>query len=65
MEENVEEQIYVVSIKAGLLGINNAIIICKMNTGKLILVGFAREGVIKQHTCEKAMDKIEERCNAK
>lgn len=65
LEENKEEQIYVVSIKAGLWGINNALIVCKLELNKLCLAGYAREGIIKQNTTEKAMDMIKEICNEK
>lgn len=58
LEENIDEKIYVVSIKAGKLGVNNAVIVCKLSAKHLYLVGYAREGLLKQNTCIKAMKKI-------
>lgn len=63
LEENIDDKIYVVSIKAGILDVNNAIIVCKLFSSKMYLIGYAREGLIKQHTCTKAMNKIEDMIN--
>ena len=55
IEEDVENNIYIVNIKHFL---NNAIILIELKDNKINLVAFAREGLIKQHTAQKASLKI-------
>ena len=59
LKEDFENNVYVVSIQSGFFGSNNAIVICKLCSGTLNMFAFAREGLIKQDTCRKALDKIE------
>lgn len=60
LKEDFENRIYVVSVKSGTFGGNNAIVICELEDGALRMISFAKEGLINQNTCTKAMDKIEE-----
>lgn len=59
LKEDIENEVYVVSIKSGFLKCNNAIVVCGLEKDNLRMISFAREGVIKQNTCKKAMDTIE------
>ncbi|MDY5496390.1 MAG: hypothetical protein SPF99_00185 [Anaerobutyricum sp.] len=60
LKEDMDNMIYVVSVKAGIFNKNHAVIICGLENGKVTMIAFAREGLVKQNTCKKAMDKIEE-----
>ena len=59
LEEDFEKQIYVIAIEAGIANMNTAIIaIQRIDSNKLSILGYAKEGLIKQHTAEKAILKI-------
>lgn len=56
--EDLDNNIYVLSVKAGFADKNNAVIMCQLNDDSLLLLGYAKEGLINQHTSEKAVDKV-------
>ena len=43
---------------AGLLNMNFAVITAKMEYNKLCISAYAKEGLINQHTCQKALNMI-------
>ena len=61
LDEDFDLNSYVVSISSGFAGMNNAIVAIQLLDNKLDMLGYAPEGLIKQNTVKKAMDKIENR----
>ena len=55
IEELPEENIYIVSVK---ILFNPATAAIEVKDGQINIVAAAREGLIKQHTAKKAVDKI-------
>lgn len=60
LEENETDGVYVVRIPAGFLGMNAAIVAVGPGEDGLYAAGYAREGLIRQGTCRKALAKLEE-----
>ena len=56
LDEDFEKQIYTINIMSGFANQNTATIAIKLIGNKLELAGYAREGIIKQHTVEKAVE---------
>ena len=56
LDEDFEKQIYTINIMSGFANQNTATIAIKLAGNKLELAGYAREGIIKQHTVEKAVE---------
>jgi len=61
LEEDFELNSYIVSVPAGIADMNNAIIAIQLTKNELYICGYAPEGLIKQHTAKKAIEKIEKR----
>lgn len=61
LDEDFDLKSYVVSIPSGFADMNNAIVAIQLQEKELYMLGYAPEGIIKQHTVKKAMDKIEKR----
>ena len=59
LKENLEEEYYIGTTRAGIGNKNTAYIINKKNKKILDVCCYAREGLIKQHTARKAIDKFE------
>ena len=45
-------------IRGGFLSMNPALVICSIAEGQVWVAVYAKEGLIKQHTAEKLLDKI-------
>lgn len=58
LEENKKENYYLVSVGGGLLNLNPAICIVKLDKGIMNIIGYAKEGLINQSTAKKAVDRI-------
>jgi hypothetical protein len=58
LEESFEDSYYVVSVPAGFANKNSAIVLVLWNNNGLTLFSYAREGIINQHTADKAIDKV-------
>ena len=58
LEENKKENYYLISVGGGLLNLNPAICIVKLDKGIVNIIGYAKEGLIKQNTAKKAVDRI-------
>lgn len=58
LEEDFENKIYVISIAAGVADRNAAVVAVRLSGDSLDFAGYAREGLIKQHTAEKAIEKV-------
>ena len=56
LDEDFEKQIYTINIMSGFANQNTATIAIKLTGNKLELAGYAREGIIKQNTVEKAVE---------
>ncbi len=59
LQENLEEEYYIGTLAAGIGNKNTAYIIIKKNKNSLDVCCYAREGLIKQHTARKAINKFE------
>ena len=59
IKEDLDEEFYIGTINAGIANKNIAFIIIKKNEGNLAVCCYAREGLIKQHTARKAIEKFE------
>lgn len=58
IEEDMGGNSYAVEIKAGVTNANVALVLITLDETTLYLSAYAREGLIKQHTAEKAIQKI-------
>lgn len=58
--EEIDNSAIILSVKAGFANNNTTIIACYLETNTLFCAAYAQEGLIKQHTAEKALDKLEE-----
>ena len=58
LEEDFRKKMYVISIMAGAADMNEAVVAVRLSGDSLDFAGYAREGLIKQHTAEKAIEKI-------
>lgn len=58
LEEIEKGTTYIVSVKAGFLNMNTAVIVLNYQDDRLFLAGYAPEGIINQHTSEKAIGKV-------
>ena len=59
LKENLEEEYYIGTITAGIGNKNTAFILIKKNMKMLEVCCYAREGLIKQHTARRAINKFE------
>ena len=55
LDEDFEKQIYTINIMSGFANQNTVTIAIKLTGNKLELAAYAKEGIIKQHTVEKAV----------
>lgn len=58
--EDTLKKIYVVSVRSGAGNLNFVRIAVQLIDEKINMVGYAKEGAIKQHLCAKAFKKIED-----
>lgn len=56
--EDLEHQVYVVAIRSGFADMGHAVVALQLRGNTLVAVGYAKEGIIKQHICEKALQKL-------
>ena len=56
--EDLENQVYVASVRSGFGNMNSTVIALQLCGSKLRVVGYAKEGIIKQRICEKAIQKV-------
>ena len=57
LDEDYDLNSYVIKVSAGVANRNTAIIAIQLVEDTLWMLGYAQEGIINQHTAEKAMDK--------
>ena len=60
LHEDLENQVYVASLKTGLLNMNRAVVALQLTGNRISISGFAAEGVFNQHSVSKAFQKIEQ-----
>lgn len=53
--ENLEKQIYVATIKSGFFNLHYATLAIMLTGEELVVACYSQEGLIKQHTAEKAI----------
>jgi len=63
LEEDLEANVYVLSVNAGAADMNSAVVAVHLEDDKLYFLGYAKEGLINQHTADKALEKIASKVN--
>ena len=58
LEEDIENCTYVAVIESGVLNANPCIVVAQLFDNKVVINGFAQEGLIKQQTARKAINKL-------
>ena len=58
LEENLDNNYYVVNIPAGFANKNAAVILIIWSAEKLSLFAYSKEGLINQHTVDEAIEKV-------
>lgn len=61
LEESFDEHYYIANVSSGVANKNSAVVLVHWNENELYLCGYAKEGLINQHTAEKAIDKVIEK----
>lgn len=57
--EDGEQQIYVASLRTGFGNMNTATVALQLLDHELIVVGYAKEGILKQKSCDKVFSTLE------
>ncbi len=57
LDEDFGLKSYILNVNAGVANMNNAIVAVQISGEKLYFLGYAKEGLINQHTARKAIDK--------
>lgn len=58
LHEDLDNQVYVASVRAGFANMNCAVIALQLRGSNLHIVGYAKEGLIKQNICETAIQRV-------
>lgn len=58
LEEDFDDNIYVLNVPAGFAGKNAAIVVVMLEENVLKLLSYAKEGLINQHTADGAVNRI-------
>jgi hypothetical protein len=58
LEENFDDTYYVVNVPAGVGNKNAAVVLVKWSEESISLFGYAKEGIINQHTAYKAIERV-------
>ena len=58
LDEDFELNAYIINVGAGVANKNSAVVAAQLLDNKLYFLGYAKEGLINQHTTKKAIDKI-------
>lgn len=58
LHEDLEHQVYVAVIRSGFADMGHAVVALQLQGKTLVAIGYAKEGIIKQHICEKALQKL-------
>lgn len=59
LDEDFEKQIYTLNVMSGVANKNIATVAVKLCGGKIEFAGYAKEGLIKQHTAERAVKAVQ------
>lgn len=58
LDEDFDIETYVINVSAGMANKNCAVVVAQLKENELLLLSYAKEGIISQHTAEKAIDKV-------
>lgn len=61
LEENFEHNFYIVNVPAGVAYKNHAVVAIQLCEENVAFLAYATEGLINQHTAEKAIDIVIEK----
>ncbi len=64
LEENLNDQYYITTVKSGLLGMNEAVAIVFLHDDIVSIAAYSKEGFISQNTAHKAIIRIRNRIEA-
>ena len=57
LDEDFDIHSYVINVPSGIANKNNAVVAVQLSENKLFFLGYAKEGLINQHTAFKAIEK--------
>ena len=57
--EDAEQQIYAASLRAGFGNMNTAVVVLQLSGNELIAVGYAKEGILNQRSCDRVFSTLE------
>lgn len=63
--EDLDNQVYVATVRSGYGNMNNAVVAMQLQGDKLLVAGYAKEGIIKQNICERAFQKLADAAHGK
>ena len=63
--EDIDSEVYVTSVRAGIAKLSNATVALQLHGNNLRMVAFAKEGLIKQRICEKAIQLVSDAARGK
>ncbi|WP_027621463.1 hypothetical protein [Acetivibrio clariflavus] len=61
LEENFDDTYYVVNVPAGVANKNTAVVLVRWSEDNISLFAYAKEGLINQHTADKAIERVIEK----
>lgn len=61
LEESFENNYYIVNVPAGVANKNAAVVLILWSDENLTMYAYAREGLINQHTADKAIERVVEK----
>lgn len=56
--EDIENKIYIATVKTGCLDLNEAVVAIRIEANEVYVYSIANEGIINQHSAEKAIRRI-------
>lgn len=63
--EDIEQHIYVASLRAGFGNMNNVIVALQLSSDEIVAVGYAKEGILKQRSCDNVFSTLEKAAHGK
>ena len=63
--EDLDNQVYVAAVRVGYGNMNSAVVAIQLQGEKLLVAGYAKEGIIKQNICERAFQKLADAAHGK
>lgn len=58
LHEDLENQVYVTTVRSGIANMNSAVVAIQLSGDTLRIIGYGKEGIIKQNICAQAIQKV-------